>query len=219
MAYVDHQPMSGNRVTAIIIVAIIHIVLGWALVTGLAYDAVKKVVQKVTTIDIEKEVEKKVEPPPPPPKKVEMPPPPTKIISPPVKMNINPAPPVPQAPPAPPPPPPIIIPPPPAAPPPPRFTPKGATPKNQGSWAARIQENYPTRAFREERQGRVGVRVTIGPDGRVTDCSVTSSSGSPDLDTAACAGMRSYARYNPATDGEGNPTTGSASTAIVYRLQ
>lgn len=218
MAYADQQ-MSGNKVTALIIVAIIHIVLGYALVTGLAYSAAKKVLQKVTTIDIEEEV-KKEEPPPPPPKKVDMPPPPVKVVVPPTKINVAP----PQAPPIdttpiPPPPAPIILPPPPSAPPPPRFTPKGATPKNQGSWAARIQENYPTRAFREERQGRVGVRVTIGADGRVTGCSVTSSSGSPDLDSAACDGMMRYARYNPATDGEGRPTTGSASTAIVYRLQ
>ena len=66
MAYAD-QSMSGNKVTALVIVAIIHIVVGYALVSGLAYEAAQKVVQKVTTIDIEEEVKKEEEPPPPPP--------------------------------------------------------------------------------------------------------------------------------------------------------
>ena len=55
MAYAD-QSMSGNRVTALIIVALIHVVLGYALVTGLAYEAAKKVIQRVTTVDIKEEV-------------------------------------------------------------------------------------------------------------------------------------------------------------------
>ena len=40
MAYADQQ-MSGNRIVAIIIVALIHIAIGYALITGLAYSAVK----------------------------------------------------------------------------------------------------------------------------------------------------------------------------------
>jgi len=86
------------------------------------------------------------------------------------------------------------------------------------SWAGRIQANYPTRAAREGREGRVGVRVTINAEGRVSSCSVTSSSGSPDLDEAACEGMERYARFDPALNDAGNPTSGSYSTAIVYKL-
>mgnify|MGYP000551316002 CR=1 FL=1 len=59
MAYSDQQ-MSGNKIVAIIIVALIHVVIGYVLITGLAYSAVKKVVERVTTVDIE-------EPPPPEP--------------------------------------------------------------------------------------------------------------------------------------------------------
>ena len=59
MAYTDQQ-MSGNRVVAIIIVAIIHIAIGYALVTGLAYKAATQVIERVTTVDID-------EPPPPEP--------------------------------------------------------------------------------------------------------------------------------------------------------
>ena len=67
MAYADQQ-MSGNRVVAIIIVALIHIALGYALITGLAYNAVQQVVERVTTIDIEEPPPPEEEPPPPPEK-------------------------------------------------------------------------------------------------------------------------------------------------------
>jgi periplasmic protein TonB len=211
MAYAD-QSMSGNRVIALIIVALIHIVLIYALVTGLAYEAAKKVMQRVTTVDIKEEVKK--EEPPPPPKKVDLPPPP---VAPPVKINVAPAPPqiitVSEPPPAPPPP--VFVPAPPAAPPPPRFSPKGAVPKgNPGNWAT--TNDYPSRALREEREGTTGFRVTVGPDGRVTDCSITSSSGHSDLDEAACANIRRRARFAPATDGEGQPTSGSYANRVRW---
>ena len=202
MAYADQQ-MSGNRVVAIIIVALIHIALGYALITGLAYNAVQQVVERVTTIDIE-------EPPPP----EEEPPPP---------INIAPAPPPirtqqtipPPAPPR------LVIPPPaPPAPPPPPAVDRtsGATPRGQSGWARRIQSNYPRRAEREGTEGSVGVTVTISPDGRVSSCSVSRSSGSSDLDAAACDGMTRYARYNPATNAAGDPVQDTVSTTIVYQL-
>lgn len=212
MAYAD-QKMSGNRVTALIIVALIHVLVGYALVTGLAYEAAKKVIQKVTTVDIKEEVKK--EEPPPPPKKADLPPPPP-IVAPPPKINLAPPPPitvVDTPPPAPPPM--VLLPPPPAAPPPPRFTPKGATPKgNPGNWAN--TNDYPSRALREEREGTTGFRVTVGPDGRVTDCQITSSSGHADLDEATCSNIRRRGRFTPATDGEGKPTTGSYSNRIRW---
>ncbi|MBW8753423.1 MAG: energy transducer TonB [Sphingomonadales bacterium] len=211
MAYAD-QKMSGNRITALIIVALIHVFVGYALVTGLAYEAAKKVIQKVTTVDIKEEVKKEE---PPPPKKVDLPPPPP-IVAPPPKINLAPPPQIETvAAPPPAPPPPVYIPPPPSAPPPPRFTPKGASPKgNPANWAT--TNDYPARALREEREGTTGFRVTVGPDGRVTDCTVTSSSGHADLDQATCDNVRRRARFTPATDGEGNPTSGSYSNRVRW---
>ena len=212
MAYAD-QSMSGNKVTALIIVALIHVAVGYALVTGLAYEAAKKVIQKVTTVDIKEEVKK--EEPPPPPKKADLPPPPP-IVAPPPKINLAPPPPITVVNTAPPPPPQIVlVPPPPSAPPPPRFTPTGATPRgNPGSWAT--TNDYPSRALREEREGTSSFRVTVGPDGRVTDCQITSSSGHADLDQATCDNVRRRARFNPAKDGEGQPTTGSFSSRVRW---
>ena len=202
---------------AIAIVALIHITIGYALVTGLAYSAAKQLVERVTTVDIE-------EPPPPeeelppPPEPDQAPPPP---VAPPPPINISVAPPpIAVQTSIPPPAPPVRIVPPaaPPAPPPAPSQARGASPDNQRSWAARIQENYPSRAIRDEVEGRVGVRVSIGPNGRVSACSVSSSSGSSILDDAACEGMNRYARFKPALDDAGNPTTGSFSTTIVYQL-
>ena len=214
MAYAD-QKMSGNRVTALIVVAILHIILVYALVTGLAYSAFQKVKERVETFDV-KEEKPPEEPPPPPPDQA--PPPP--IVAPPPPITFTrPAPVLDVVREAPPPPPAIVFTAPPAAPPPPVASKaRGAKPKGQGSWAARIQDNYPSAALRKEIEGTVGVRVTIGPDGRVSACSVSGSSGSGDLDSAACDGMTRYARFEPALDAAGNPTTGSFSTRIVYKI-
>lgn len=214
MAYADQQ-MSGNRIAAFIIVAILHIILGYALVTGLAYDVVKKAVERVTTVDIKEEVKK--EELPPPPKKLDLPPPPP--VAPPPKMTITP----PQqqittvSEPPPAPPPPVIVPPPPSAPPPPRFTATKATPRgNPGSWAN--SNDYPSRALREEREGVTRFRVSVGADGRITGCSVTGSSGHPDLDEATCSLVSRRGRFNPAKDGEGQPTTDSWSSAVRWQI-
>lgn len=213
MAYADQQ-MSGNRIIAIILVVLIHIAVIYAMVTGLAYSAFKKAIEHVTTVNVN-------EPPPPPPKTPPPPPPPNSPpppVAPPPPISINPSPPQIETQPTPPPPAPIALQVPPPAPPPPSRA-RGVNPKNQSSWAARIQDNYPARALREEKEGTVGVSVTVGPDGRVSACSVTSSSGTTDLDAAACDGMQRYARFDPALDAAGNPTSGRWSTRITYRLQ
>lgn len=221
MAYAD-QEMSGNRVVAIIIVALIHIALGYLLVTGLAIDAVKNVVERVTTIDVEEPPPPEPEDEPPPPEDIPetAPPPP---VAPPPPINIAPAPPPirtqtnipPPAPPA------VRIPPPaPAAPPapPPVSKARAASPDGFQRWGARIQNDYPSSALRREEQGTVSMRITIGANGRVEACSVTGSSGSSALDDAACRGMQRYARYNPALNDAGNPISSTTNQSIRYVL-
>ena len=212
MAYADQQ-MSGNKATTLVVVALLHIVLVYALVTGLAYEAFKKVKEVTAAINIKEE--KPPEEPPPPPPKQDTPPPP--IVAPPPAITFNAPAPVLQTVQTPPPPAPVFVTaaPPPPAPPPPKFQPKGAIPKGQpGNWAT--TNDYPSRALREEREGSSGFRVSIGTDGKVTDCQITRPSGSPDLDQATCDNVRRRARFAPATDGEGNPTTGSYSSTIRW---
>lgn len=219
MAYAD-QEMSGNRIVAIIVVALIHVALGYALITGLAYDAVKKVVERVTTVDIEEEVPEEEVPPPPEEVPDTAPPP---IVAPPPPINIAPAPPTVQTQPTIPPPAPLqrVVPPPappaPVAPPPPRVQPKAATPRgNPGSWAN--ANDYPSRALREEREGVTRFSVTVGADGRVASCQVTGSSGHSDLDDTTCKLIQRRGRFNPATDGNGDPTTGTWASAVRWEI-
>ncbi len=211
MSYAD-QSMSGNRITALIVVAILHIVLIYALVTGLAYEGMKKLVQKVTTIDIKKDEPKKDEPPPP--KQQQAPPP---IVAPPPKINVNISPPPITTVVTPPPAAPVVVLPVPApvSPPAPRVQPKNAQPKgNPGNWAT--TNDYPSRALREEREGTTGFRVSVTAEGRVGSCSITSSCGHSELDDATCANVSRRARFTPATDGDGNPTTGSYSSRVRW---
>lgn len=223
MAYADQQ-MSGNRIIALIIVGLIHVALGYALITGLAYEAVSKAIERVTTVDIEEPPppEPEDEPPPPEPQPESAPPPP---VAPPPPIRIAPAPPTirtqptipPPAPPALriPPAAPVGPPPPPPAPPPPRIEPKAAAPRgNPGSWAT--ANDYPARALREEREGTTGFRVTVSPQGRVSNCTITRSSGHADLDDATCKNITRRARFTPATDGNGQPTTDTYSNAIRW---
>ncbi len=225
MAYTD-QEMSGNRIVAIVIVVLIHLALGYALVSGLAYSAVKKAVERVTTVDVEEPEEVPEEEEPPPPEEVPetAPPPP---VAPPPPINVSTTPPPIQTqttipPPAPPariipPPAPPAPPAPPPAPPPPRFEPKGATPRNNaGSWVT--TNDYPRRALREGAEGVTRVSLSIGTNGRVSDCRVSGSSGNSELDAAACKNVKRRARFRPATDGDGNETTGSYSTSIRWQM-
>lgn len=217
MAYAD-QEMSGNRIVAFVLVALLHLALGYALVTGLAYEGFKQVMKKVTTVDIKKDEPKKEEKPPPPKKEAAPPP----IVVPPAKINVSP----PQTavetvdrapPPAPvdvPRPAPVAAPPPP---PPPAGPTTAAKPKGDpGRWVT--NDDYPTRAAREERQGTTGFRLTVGADGRATGCDITSSSGSPDLDSTACSLLMRRAKFSPALK-DGQPTTGSWSSRFRWVLQ
>jgi protein TonB len=222
MSYASQQQgLTGTKLVALIIALAIVGGIGAVMVIGLAINAIKKEIERVTTVDIEEPPPPEEPDEPPPPPEETAPPPP---VAPPPPISIAPTPPQiqtqstipPPAPPA------RVIPPPaPAGPPPAPPAPsqaRGARTKNERSWAARIQENYPARALREEIEGTVGVRVSVTPDGRATGCSVTASSGSDILDAAACAGMERYARFDPALDNDGNPTTGSYSTRITYKL-
>jgi protein TonB len=58
----------------------------------------------------------------------------------------------------------------------------------------------------------------VGTNGRVTNCTITSSSGSSSLDSATCRIMKDRARFTPAHDSSGNPTTDSVSSRIRWVL-
>jgi TonB family protein len=154
MAYAD-QKMSNGRITAIVIVALLHALLGYAFITGLAYNVIKKAAEDLKTFDVVEE---------PPPQKVQ------------------------------------------AA-------------KARANLASYISDaDYPDAAIRNEEQGTTGFRLEIGADGRVSNCTVTRSSGSSSLDATTCRLMRSRARFTPARDSSGQPTTDTTSASIRWVL-
>ena len=212
MAYADHSE-GGSRTVSIVIVAVLHAVLGYAFVTGLGYEYVKKAAEKLNVVDVKEEPPPPDEPPPPPPPDRAVPPPP--VVTP--KPMVS----VPQTPVYTAPPPPVFVTPtaPPAPPPPPapkvaasKASPRGAP----GSWVT--TDDYPARALREEREGTTGFRLSIGTDGRATNCDVTSSSGSPDLDAETCKNLLRRARFKPAVGTDGQPMTDSYSSRVVWRI-
>ena len=206
MSYVD-QGMSPGRVWSIVAVAILHALLGYAFVTGLAYKFVKSVQEDLKTFDVQEPPPPEEEPPPPPPEQARPPPPVDRAAAdrpderhadrrscrrPSRRRRCRRRLPAPPAPPAPPPPPPRTV------------EPARAS-ANLASYVS--DDDYPASALRSEDEGTTGFRLTVGPDGRVTNCTVTSSSGSTALDTATCRILRSRARFTPARDNTGQPTT------------
>ncbi len=253
MAYADQQ-MSGNRIAALILVALIHIGIGYVLVSGLAYEAYQEAVERVTTVDIEDEPEPEPEPeelPPPPDEVVEtvipppFVPPPAQNIAPQrqtqrstetisrntevsrqptfktcsdgsqvlatatcgpatkrcpdgtvVRINANCPEPKKEE---------------------PKVPPKDAQPRgNPGGWAS--ARDYPSRALREEREGVTRFRLNISAGGDVTGCSITGSSGHPDLDDTTCKLMQRRGRFRAATNGEGNAVASTWASAVRWEI-
>lgn len=214
MAYADRTE-GGSRVVAIIIVALIHAVIGYAFVTGLAYKYVKQVAEKLDTFD--------VAPPPPPPPPEEPPPPPPPdqpqtpppVVSPPPIVT-NPNPPVSTVRTVATPPPvynptPISAPP---APPAPRVSQAAGAKGDEASWVT--TDDYPPAALREEKEGTSVISWTINTQGRVEGCRTVQSSGSSDLDDAACRALTRRARYSPAKDQDGNPIATTKSRRVRW---
>jgi protein TonB len=214
MAYADRD-VAGSRVVATVVVSILVFLLAWAFVTGLTSKFAKTVQEKLNTFDV-------APPPPPPPPDKPPPPPPDQpmkappVVSPPVNVPVQSPMPqivsVPVAPPVV-----VVVPPQPPAPPPkPVVSQRAALKGNPAGFFG--PDAYPPAAIRAEAQGRVVAALTIGPDGRVSACTVTSSSGNSDLDDATCRIARSKVRFTPAKDDAGNPTGSSYTLPVRWVL-
>ncbi|KPF77879.1 hypothetical protein IP88_05355 [alpha proteobacterium AAP81b] len=217
MAYADNQGMSRNRMMALGGVALLHVILGYALITGLALKVVKAIVNPLEAVDIKEEAPPPEEPPPPPPKDIEIPP----YVPPPEVSVQSDAPPpptistssVPQTAP------PVFTPPaPPAAPPapPPPAPPTNPTDRGRGNTIG--PDDYPDASRRAEETGVVRITITVAPDGRVSQCAVTASSGFPRLDEATCRVVQRRWRYNPGTR-DGKPVDATVSKKVTWKLE
>ena len=78
--------------------------------------------------------------------------------------------------------------------------------------------DYPPRAFEARKSGTVYLRFVVAPTGRVSDCRVTRSSGSPDLDAVTCRLIMNRFRYRPARDTQGRPIAETISGEHLWEL-
>src|SRR4051794_28337453 len=172
MSYAQRKQLSGNPVVAWALTLALVGGLLYAIVTGLAYSVVKKGIENLKVVDVEDKPPPPPKEPPPPPKDMpKVPPPP--VTPPPLVRMEAPPPPI-QTVTAPPPPYiPPVAPSPPQPPPPPRKVESAHARANLGSYIS--DEDYPAAAIAAEQQGVTGFTLTVGPDGRVTGCTITQS--------------------------------------------
>jgi protein TonB len=214
------QPRTTSRMaTGLIVTVALHIVLVYALITGLARKIVEVVRPPLETKIIE-EVKPPAppdKPPPPPPPKLAPPPPP--YIPPPevrVQVPVQPPPVITVAPTPPPPAPVVIAPtPPPAAPPAPVAPPVRTMPVVQA--ASCEKPEYPPAARRANETGKVLLSFLIDTNGKVLESKIERSSGSRRLDEAARQGLE-LCKFRPGTL-DGRPVQAWARMEYVWTLQ
>ncbi len=187
-------------------VVLLHVVVIWGLVSGLARHAIELLPAPIETKIIEDVVKPEIEPPPPPPPEFELPPPPAFVPPPEIVINR----------------PPPTEPtraiqtvsqevPPPA--PPPRAEPKRVAPV---VLARNCRDpDYPSISQRLGEAGSVVVELLVGTDGRVSDSRIKTSSGHDRLDKAALQGL-SRCRFTPGTV-DGQPAAAWAQLRYTFR--
>ena len=95
--------------------------------------------------------------------------------------------------------------------------PSPAKPKgNPGLWVR--STDYPAVALRSNVEGTTAFSLSVDEAGTVTDCVVTSTSGSPELDATTCRFIQLRARFYPATDEDGNAIPGGYSSRVRWQI-
>lgn len=112
-------------------------------------------------------------------------------------------------------PPPDFTPPPIVSPRPPPAPPSGGR-ANLASYVS--NDDYPAEALWNDEEGTTGFRLTVGTNGRVTDCEVFEPSGSASLDETTCRILQARARFTPAIGSDGNPIEDRVDARIHWRL-
>jgi len=202
------RPFSRTRIVSLAFVGALHILFVYALVSGLAVRMAMQIPHELMA-QVVAPPQPKTEPPPPVVPSLAQPSLPTvqvpliKITQPavahPITTYIGPPVPVHVAP---------VVVAPPATPP----TPPSAI------LATHTQPPYPPVSQRLGEEGTVQLSIAVGPDGRVSDASVATSSGKSDLDQAALDWVKSHWRYKPATK-DGHPVDATVRAAIVFNIK
>jgi protein TonB len=221
--YASRQRKPTKHLIGLGLVVVLHLLLFWAISSGLARAVVKKIQGPVEAVLLE-DAKPDIPPPPPPPPPKNLPPPPPPAYVPPVEVAV--------AAPAPanaiaavtatpqPPAPVVVTAPAPVAPPPPAPAPVKAEPVRVAAVvnSANCEKpDYPSASRRLEEEGTVSLRFLVGVDGKVIQAEVEKSSGYKRLDEAARAGL-SRCAFKPATV-DGKPEQGWATMKYTWRLE
>jgi protein TonB len=168
--YAERERNPAKHLPSIAMVVVLHLVLGYALVSGLARKVVEVLKPPIETKIIEEIKKPPPDVPPPPPPKLAAPPPP---FIPPPEINIQVptiAPPptitVQSTTPPPPGPPPVAV---------PQVAPQPAVRKNYAA-AYRVEPVFPRQAQKDGLSGRVVAWVHVSPAGTVTNVEIKQSS-------------------------------------------
>jgi len=187
--YAQQQRSWGRHAPSILAVIVLHIVIGWALVNGLARRVIEVMKAPIETKIIEEIKKPPPEVPPPPPPKLAAPPPP---FIPPPEINIE----VPKITP-----PPTITavtttPPPPGPPPIARHTPP-VQPLVRKEYKAsyRVNPTFPREAIRRNLSGSVIAWVHVAPSGAVTNVEIRQTSN-PIFDREVVRALSQW-KFNP----------------------
>jgi protein TonB len=191
MDYARREFNPGRHLPSILAVVVLHIVLGWALVNGLARKIVEVIKAPIETKIIEEIKKPPPDVPPPPPPKLAAPPPP---FIPPPEINIQ----------APPPPPTQTIttvttaPPPPG--PPPVAAPQVAPPqpaiRKEYRASYRVDPVFPRQAQKDGISGRVVAHVYVAPGGNVTDVKIVTAQPPRVFDREVIRALSQW-KFNP----------------------
>ncbi len=99
----------------------------------------------------------------------------------------------------------------------PTFDPIAAKPANDASrWVT--DNDYRSSWIRRGYSGKASFSLEVSTSGRVTNCSITRSTGHTALDTATCSLIAKRARFDPAMDASGAPTAGIYTSSINWQL-
>lgn len=99
----------------------------------------------------------------------------------------------------------------------PAFDPVSARPRNDpGSWVT--EADYRSSWINREMVGTARFRLEIGAGGKVEQCTITGSSGYPELDRATCDLVTRRARFDAAKDVTGARTSGTYASSVRWQL-
>jgi protein TonB len=195
----------GRNTTVLVVIIAFHVLLVWALVNSLSTIPIE-LPPMIIQADIIEEITQEDEAPPPPPA-LETPPPyvpppefvvdvpqstaPTKALT--AVQSTKPAPPPPKA---------VVK----------------TSPEIDPKFRRRFQPDYPPTSRRLGEEGSVVLEVQVGPDGKVQNGKVKTSSGFPRLDEAALKHALRAWRFTPGTE-NGAPVTVWHSVRVTFKIE